>query len=184
MASWRRFAEPSAPASMARISTQGKGPKSPRELAPPRRSAWDGRRFSEPGARQVLRPDCLQHQHARSILSGREGAKAPGSAFDWGCVLTFIPYASWRQQGRRLTRKNAAAFYADVSVSVLVGYLCAIRPAAPPGVSNSWFSSTDAQEEGTSVPPSSDKRPSKATNVGFRTIFPASRHSPWAKCDD
>src|SRR5829696_4890007 len=39
-------------------------------------------------------------------------------------------------------------------------------------------------EAGTSVPPSSVRRPSKAQNVGFCTIFPASRHSPRAKCGD
>src|SRR3712207_3910170 len=41
-----------------------------------------------------------------------------------------------------------------------------------------------AHEVGTSVPPSSEKRSSKAPKVGFCTIFPASRHSPWAKCGD
>src|SRR5215210_2968276 len=41
-----------------------------------------------------------------------------------------------------------------------------------------------AQEVDTSVPPSSEKRSSKPPKVGFRTIFPASRHSPWAKCGD
>src|ERR687897_1584001 len=61
---------------------------------------------------------------------------------------------------------------------------CADDLWPPSGLRNIWFSSRDAHEEGTSVPPSSEKRPSNATNVGFRTIFPASRHSPWAKCED
>jgi hypothetical protein len=41
-----------------------------------------------------------------------------------------------------------------------------------------------AQEVGTSVTPSSEKRPSKPPKVGFLIIFPASRHSPCAKCGD
>ena len=38
-----------------------------------------------------------------------------------------------------------------------------------------------AQEVGTSVTPSSEKRPSKPPKVGFLIIFPASRHSPCEK---